>query len=740
MHHDTFRLGMADRIRYKGEFYRPESRDRKAKLWVLRRMSDGSALDGHRWHMTDGEHYELRRSDSLVVDKDYFSPAGRLLTGRGDDSDLSDLTEEQRRTVAWKVEWCVRFYRARALLDGHRVAPPCSPKGLTAFIELEREAVHRWYVRMFGVPRPAGRNFKGMERKTYDWPGPTTLLDWLAAYEAADRKMKAFRPGYGRCGNRNQLSGLVVSIIEREIQKYASRAQPTVSDIHFGVVERLDRLNRDRDPGDHLYVGEGAVRRRVRALEPMFVDAGRLGPEAAARKYTPVGQGQETINGLKPLERMDRVEIDDWEMDLFALVRHKNIRKRLSPKALKEADAIERTTRCTVTFAIDVVTRCVVGLNVSPSAPSVAGSRGALRSILVDKSALAASAKCLRDWPMFAQPGEVATDAGPVFKGAFHDTAERLGIGHRYPGGPPTRRATVESSFKQLKAFCRRFTGQSFSNVVKRGDYQASKMASLFAEDMERLLIKFIVDHYHEDQHHELGGARPRTAWEKAGNELIDPPDAVQRQLAFGIRLTDRTIDAAGVTFLHIQYKHEKMALLHGRVGNRRLTAIVDPHDLRRIYVRIPEEARRGLEAEGDYMTFTARSEFHGVSALRHMNNSAALRAFAAEEEKAGRPYRLDALRAHKSAAEKARIRAGLPSDELSAEEFLRLVAEFERAGVRATKTRPAPVGPPMSAEDEPDVIGTSVAKPAGSTRSVTHRAPSKTPRRSINSYDEGEE
>ena len=64
---------------------------------------------------------------------------------------------------------------------------------------------------------------------------------------------------------------------------------------------------------------------------------------------------------------------------------------------------------------------------------------------------------------MFAQPGEVATDGGPVFKGAFHDTVERLGIEHRYPSGPPNRRATVESSFKQLKAFCRRFTGQSFS-------------------------------------------------------------------------------------------------------------------------------------------------------------------------------------------------------------------------------------------------------------------------------------
>lgn len=740
MHYDNYRLGMNDRVRYQGELYRPESRDERERRWVLRRLSDGSALDGHPWHLSDKDHYRLRRSETIVVDEDYFAPAGRLLSAHADDSDLSDLNEGQIRTIAWKVEWCTRFYRARSLLDGYTTPPSCTPPGLAAFIEGEREAVHRWYVNTFHEPRPAGRAVKGMARKPYDWPGPTTLRDWLEAYEAKDHKKKAFRPQYHRSGNRFQLNGLVVSIIEREVQGYLSRAQPTISDIYENVVDRLEILNRKREPEDRLYVSERAVRRRIHRLSPLEKDMGRLGPEKAARKYTPVGQGLETVNGLEPLQRMDRVEIDDWEMDLFALVNHKRIQAKLSPKARKASGEVIRATRCTITVAIDVATRCVVGLNVSPNDPSVAGSRGALRSILVDKGPLAQTAKCLRDWPMSAKPREIVTDGGPAFKGEFHDAVERLGIGHRYAGGNPTRRATVESSFRMLQAICRRFTGQSFSNVVKRGDYQASKLASLFAEDIEPILVKFIVDYYHERQHPEIGGARPRTAWEKAGNMITAAPDHIQRHLGFGIRLNDRTIDAAGITFLHIQYKHEKMAMLHGSVGNRRLTAIVDPHDLRRILVRIPEEAKRNLNGEGDFMAFTARMEFHGVSALRHMNNSAALRAYMAQEEAAGRPYRLDALRAINSAAEKARIRAGIPSDVLSAETYAKLFAEFERAGGRATKPRPAPAGPPMTTDDEPGILGVSLARATGPKREVRPVTATNVAPKSINRYSEDDE
>ena len=740
MYYDTYRLGMNDRVRYQGELYRPDSRDEPERRWLLRRLSDGSALDGHPWHLTDKDHYRLRRSETIVVDEDYFAPAGRLLSGRADDSDLSDLTEDQIRTIAWKVEWCTRFYRARSLLDGHVTAPPCTPPGLEAFIEKEREAVHRWYVNTFHEPRSPGRAVKGIGRKTYDWPGPTTLRDWLAAFEAKDYKKKAFRPNYHRCGNRFQLNGLVVSIIEREVPGYLSRAEPTISDIYDNVVERLDVLNRQREPQDLLSVSERAVRRRINMLTPLVKDIGRMGPERAARKYTPVGQGLETVNGLEPLQRMDRVEIDDWEMDLFALVNHKQIKAKMSSQAREASEEVLRATRCTITVAIDVVTRCVVGLNVSPNDPSVAGSRGALRSILVDKEHLARAAKCLRDWPMSAKPREIATVSGPVFKGDFHDTVVRLGIGHRYPGGTPTRRATVESSFRILKAFCRRFTGQSFSNVVKRGDYGASKLASLFAEEIETHLVKYIVDYYHERPHPELGGARPRTAWEKAGNMIAAAPNHIQRQLGFGIRLDDRTIDAAGVTFLHIQYKHEKMAMLHGCVGNRRLTAIVDPNDLRRILVRIPEEAKRILNVEDDYMDFTARSEFHGVSALRHMNNSATLRAYMAVEEAAGRPFRLDALRAIRSAAEKARLRAGIPSDVLPTEVYAKLFAEFERAGARATKPRPAPAGPRMSPDDESGILGESMARPAGPNREVRPvTTPNHAPK-SINRYSEDDE
>ncbi|MCJ2109813.1 hypothetical protein MKK64_01055 [Methylobacterium sp. E-025] len=729
-------LGLNDRVRRNGECYRPA--ERLGQAWVLMHVVDGEMLvdDDDAWHLTDKRQQEMRDAKLIAVDENYFSVAARDLALRDDDLLLHDLTDAQLRDIAWKVEWCTRYHRARAGLDGHDKRPTLSQKGLGAFIERERDAVHRWYLDRYRMTRPAGRRSAGQKLKTYDYPGPTTLREWLAEYEDAEFRSSAFKPGYHRCGNRRQLDGRVLEIIERHVDDYASRGAPAKVDVFMDVDAEIRKRNRELPKDAQLSVNERAVRRRVNKMAPMVVDAGRLGQEVAGRKYAPVGQGLRTYDGLEVIERMGRVEMDDWEMDLFAVLNDAEVYDAMTPKAREAARKVDPKVRCTVTAGIDIVTRCIVALNVTPGKPSTMGSRRALHSMFIDKSGWAKLAKATSEWNMTARPREIATDGGPAFEGDFRDTVGRVNITHRYPGGNPTSRGHIEAFFKTFKRFCRMFTGQAFANVVKRGDYEAEGLASLMAHEIELLIVRFIVDDYHLRPHSGLSGMSPLSAWERSSNDLLPAPDEVQRHAAFGIRKRNLRIRPPGITFMHVHYKHPKMGVLLGVIGRGELTGVINPNDLGTMLVLVPEEARRAIGAKGHFMEFKA-NEFRGVplTRLQHFNDE--IKRFAAEEHAAKRSVRYESRQFIKRAAEEARIRAGVPSDIMTNDQHLAFFERLERGGDRACMPRPKPEGAPMSAADEADTLGVSVARKPGSGRVADPTKPSN--RKSINRYRDEE-
>jgi transposase InsO family protein len=727
----SYRLGRHDRIKISGAAFRPVYKIGREHLLQL--VKDG-VLEDHYKLVSDEELGSLMRTRKLRIEKDHFSLAQQLLKARGDDSHLSDLGEEDLRTIAWKVEWCTRFEGAHREGRFSR-----TPRDFQNFIDWNKDSIHRWYIGEFGVSRPLGREFKGEERKTFDFPSPTTLRNWLDRFAAAGHRRQAFRLRYDECGNRHQLDSRALSIVERNVRRYASRGKLTIADVYEAVEADIDELNRNLPEGPKVYVSERAIRRRIRKLDPLFVDLGRMGPDRTRKKYTPVG------SGLDELARMERVEMDDWDMDLFAVLQHKHARYYITDQARTKARSLRRqkiTVRCTVTAAIDVATKCIVGLGVSPFAPSTPGSKSALRTIVADKSELAKSSGAQCGWPMHARPGEIATDGGPAFGGEFHESVVKLGINHRIGNGDPRSRGTIESFFRTFKRFCRMFTGQAFSNVVEKGDYPAEQMASLVVEDLERLLIRFIVDSYHHRPHGGLGGQLPYEAWKEATNDLDPPPDHIQRQIAFGIPLHDRAISAAGIRYLHVDYKHSKMGVLHGLIGRGRLTVVVDPHDMGAILVLVKDDLRSHFSGDGDYMTFTAEG-YEGISVAQHLSSNRTLREFERKQAELGAPFRLGAFRALRKEAEELRIKAGVPSDEIDPKLYRKFVSELEHKGALAAAPRMRPTGAPMNGDDGTSGLGTVVVtvKPAASSNaapSSNQSSPTASlPGKSINLYND---
>jgi len=744
-----YKFGHNDRITIDGVHYRPAGRQGRANL--LRLVIDNAVADTSIKPLTDEEYVRLHAARKIRIEEGYFSLAYQLLRDRAagtDLSDLSDLDDVQMRTVAWKVEWCVRFNQARMGAAGHEARPNKTPEDMAAFIAGERELIHRWYINTFHASRPPGRKTAGYPRKTYDYPGASTLREWLDLFEAGEGQPGVFRPQYDKCGNRNQLDPRVLRIVEKEVRAYATSNRIKPTDVFTRVEAELMILNRRLPPECHVSVDVTAIRRRIRKLPPLLVDIAHLGPKKAELKYNPV-RGMTSVDGLTKLGRMERVEMDDWELDLFAILKHKHSSGAVTAKARQAAREMRKnrqTVRGTVTVAIDTVTKCVVGLHVTPFAPSAAGSKSALQSIVVDKNPVAELAKCVSDWPMMARPREIATDGGPAFLGDFHATLGKLQVEHRYPGKHPTSRATIESFFRTLKRFCRIYTGQSFSNVVERGDYKPEQMASLVFDKLYLSLVRFIVDEYHHKSHSGLGGERPYRAWQrntaedKEWNALSPAPDHHKRLLAFGLAVPNRVLANDGITYLQAVYTHDLMAVMRAYLGERRLTIVTDPCDMGAILVRIPPDLRHHFPEQGAYLRFESE-QLEGMSLAEWLKDNQDLRRFEKQEKLAGNPFRLTAHLDLMREAEEARRAAGVPSHVISEDQLNRMVKLLEHRGALARAKQAAPSGPAINGDAGPGSIGTSLAKPPGGRRPKGRlpRGPMP-PDDSINMYGEDDQ
>ncbi|MCJ2026448.1 hypothetical protein [Methylobacterium sp. J-067] len=718
-----YKLGRNDRVTIEGVHYRPDGK--QGRVHLLRHVVKGAILDSAVKPLTDEELVTLDTGNLIRIETGYYSKAYQLLSKRAEGTDLSDLhdlDEETLRGVAWKVEWCARYNLALAGLDGHTRTWSKTPEDMAAFVAAERETIHRWYVETFGVSRPPGRKIKGLQRKTYDWPGSTTLRGWIALLEAGEGQPGVFRPQYANSGNRSQIDPRAVGIVKKHVDRYASGARRRPREVHADIEADLRILNRTLPAECQVTVGETAVRRRIKKLPAILIDLAHLGEKRTALKYAPVGKGTHSVDGLTPLARMDRVEMDDWEMDLFTILKDKRVHPGLGRKAKDEARRLRKnrvTVRCTVTAAIDVVTKCIVGLHVTPFPPSAAGAKSALRSIVVDKNPLAALARTTSDWPMRARPLEVATDGGPAFKGDFHATLGKLQVEHRLPGGDPRSRGTIESFFRNFKALCRMFTGQCFSNVVEKGDYQSQELASLLAEDVLLRVVRYVVDVYHHTPHSGLGGMRPYEAWRRADNDMDPAPDPTARHIAFGLAVPNRVIAADGVTYLHTQYKSPDMGKLHALIGDVRFGIVTDPNDMGTVFVRVPKQARAHFPNHGAYLPFTA-PDLEGVTLAEYLRGNRGLLRFQRQEKLAGNPFRLTAIQDLMREAEAARRKAGVPSDVVSEDQLRRMLKFVERKGVQAVTARPAPSGPRMTGEIGPGMLGISMAAPGHGPRRAT--------------------
>ena len=237
--------------------------------------------------------------------------------------------------------------------------------------------------------------------------------------------------------------------------------------------------------------------------------------------------------------------------------------------------------RPTLTLAIDVATRCVLGFCASFEAPS------SLLIALCLEVAVFPKDGSVADWPMYGLMKSIHSDNGREFHGqAFRRGCDLNGINTIYrPPATPRFGGHIERLIGTFMRRTRLLPGNTYSDMLGRRPRSAESKAALTLDDY-RSFVADEINRYHSKIHRTLGTS-PRSAWEAAwrrsrGAETPECPESRDRFLTDFLPIRSRVVTREGIEIDGLRFSHEN---LQGQVDPSVKRVIrVDPRDISRVY------------------------------------------------------------------------------------------------------------------------------------------------------------
>ena len=395
-------------------------------------------------------------------------------------------------------------------------------------------------------------------------------------------------------GNRkDRYRGNVLGLVAKHARTFLRAERPT-RELAYGdlkvEISQLNEVRRRAGQPDLPTPDYDFMCKAIRRLSPFDVAAGRHLEEYAKRKFHPSRSG---IPGL--FRPMQRIEMDDWECHLHNLAIEAELFEYLSPEMQEAAEK----TRCTLSAAMCCVTRVLPGVVLSLGVHSV-NTKTMLRMSMTDKTPLAAAVGCETPWEFRGNPWHAAADEGSAFLNAVMDGICQAGrIEYICPQiETPQQRGKIERFFQTLEIrSLLRFSGRAFGNPQVRGKYEAEARAVTTVEELAHLIVRFIVDVYHNTPHDGLDGETPRHCWLRLTKTLA--PRATGKPLLrrmFGEHYK-ATLHPSGIEIFGNWYSNPALEKRCRDLPQREYVVIVDEEDLGGISVEI--EDGKWLEIAG---------------------------------------------------------------------------------------------------------------------------------------------
>ncbi|WP_258725232.1 Mu transposase C-terminal domain-containing protein [Cellulomonas sp. NS3] len=387
----------------------------------------------------------------------------------------------------------------------------------------------------------------------------------LARWRVGSGVVSDLVPGRSSGGRGREHLPEPVETVMRDVlrSRYVSRQRRSLAAVHREVARRC-RAQGLRVPS------RGTLARRAARLDPVATTTARQGRDIA--------RALRAAGGVPPAvtEVLQQVQMDHTSMDLIVV----DERHRL---------AIGRPY---LTVAIDVFSRCVVGLVVTLEAPSALSVGLCLTHTVMDKRSWLQRLGVEVVWPMSGKPLEVYVDNAAEFKSeALRRGCEQHGITLRWrPPGQPHFGGIVERVIGTMMQQVHELAGTTFSNPRERGGYDSDARAVLTVRELERWLALAVAS-YHGQVHSTLGQT-PAAVW--AAGTATSAPLTVTSETAFLVDFLPvirRRLTRTGFVVDHVRYFCDALKPWVARRDH--LYPFIlrrDPRDLSRIWVLDPDE------------------------------------------------------------------------------------------------------------------------------------------------------
>lgn len=367
------------------------------------------------------------------------------------------------------------------------------------------------------------------------------------------------------------------------------------------VLEEIERryssLNRDRSEESRLQPPAPAtVYRWLKKLRYSIVSAARNGKEFHRKER------REVTGSLKVQRVFERYEIDHTPVDVLLVC--------------------EKTWmvlgRPWLTLVIDRYSRMIAGFYISYHAPSASSVLYALRQAILPKEEVLRTIPGIKnDWPIRGCPLSIAMDNGmDLHAKAVEQFCLELLIELRYMGaGKPELKGAIERLFGTLsRDFFHTLPGTVFNNINARGDYPAEDRAALTLRHFTEVLVRWIVDVYHQTPHRGLKGHTPHMVWQQSLPSATISLPAFPRQLDLMVGSTAvRSIFHYGVEYDCIRYSSRQLlALCSAKKETVRVDIRVYEDDVGYIDVKDPES--------GEYLRVPAVDQDYACGLNRHVH------------------------------------------------------------------------------------------------------------------------
>ncbi|TXH38858.1 MAG: hypothetical protein E6Q98_01260 [Rhodospirillaceae bacterium] len=535
--------------------------------------------DGSEWPETfDEDRLKSLFDDGKVrIEADYYNPSKTLTRLQAGNVLFKDLAPEEQAKILERKGYCDHLLNLLASGKARRSGLKLLAAIRTHFAEIyERAEMIAKQKRQSTVTLPT-------------MPSPDQVRRWLKRYENSnfdplsllDRRRRA-------SGNRkDRLLPELRAMLERHAAMYISSKRPSKAFVYreyFKPAVEEENAKRVAEGKKPFRVPDvKALERAVAKLNKFHVVAGRHTTEWARKHFTIVN------DGLQVFWPLQRVEIDEWHVQLHTLLVTAGIYKTLSEEEKLEVDR----ARVWMTAAICCTTRCLLSFVIHTSKPSARTALECLKLIFVDKSHIGYNLGTETAWAYYGRPHSIFTDNGSALASeALKIAAMSMGCElSRTPPAEPGLRARIERVFGSIgQRLLAHFTGRTFSNVVDRGLYPAQKAATLTLDELVKAMTIYVVDVYHLTPHEGLFGETPFDAWnrQKENWQVDTLIDKDELRHVFGLRYP-RTITDSGIEIAGLYYQSRD--LMEERFESRlqEVEIRIDTDDISKISVETPK-------------------------------------------------------------------------------------------------------------------------------------------------------